>query len=289
MTWARDNVREDPPPRVRSSDPVDASTREALESILHGDGAHDLDEPGPDNSDAGSGGRVDTDGIATPPIAETDVSAVVSDPVASSGEGGEWEAIVRAEGARWRRYQRPCVAAQLEVVGGAELEHRLGREAAAVVRAILDEVVATTTRESDRYRAQSAWRVAGLLIEVDEVGAERALERVKAAFASSIGPALPMRLAVGWATPARSGTISAALNDAARSLATDVRGIRAQAASSVRGQDRPSAASAGQGTPVGPDHGETRRALETLVGLLADDLISQAEYESKRAEVLARL
>ena len=48
-------------------------------------------------------------------------------------------------------------------------------------------------------------------------------------------------------------------------------------------------AGAGQGAPVGPDHDETRRSLETLSRLVADDLISQAEYEAKRAEVLARL
>ena len=298
MTLARNNARDDHSPRVRSSDPTDASTREALESILygnglHGDAGHGPDELRPDGGDADTGGSVALGGIAAPPVAQADVRDVASEPVASDGSGGEWAVIVRAEEARWRRYQRPCVAVQLEVVGGAELEHRLGQEAAARVRAILDDVVATTTRESDQYWARSAWRMAGLLLEVDEVGAEHALERIKAAFASSIGPALAMRLAVGWATPERSGTIRAAFNEAARSLATDVRGIRAQAASSVPDHDRPSAASAGtgagQGAPVGPDHDETRRSLETLIRLLADDLISQAEYESKRAEVLARL
>ena len=303
MTLARNNARDDHPPRVRSSDPTDASTREALESILYGNGLHGdpsqvPDELEPDGGDADTGGSValggiaGLGGIAAPLLAEADVRDVASEPVASDGSGGEWAVIVRAEEARWRRYQRPCVAVQLEVVGGAELEHRLGQEAAARVRAILDEVVATTTRESDRYWARSAWRMAGLLLEVDDVSAEHALERIKAAFASSIGPALAMRLAVGWATPERSGTIPAAFNEAARSLATDVRGTRAQAASSVPDHDPPSAAAAGapadQGVPVGPDH-EIRRSLETLSRLVADDLISQAEYEAKRAEVLARL
>jgi len=269
--------------------------RQALDAVLHGTGAD------PDPIDAGTH-------VAVPPHGSTDSDVSVAERAADAGGPGAigaWETLVQFEEARWLRYGHPCVAVQMEIVGGHEVATHLGTEAGARVRERLDELLASKTRASDRFEHRPAWRVVALLTETDLAGATTALERLQRAFAEAMGPALAVRIAVGLASPAPTGTLSVAFHQASQQLVAQ------------RRRDQVS-----HGRPADPDlpmdgtaPGSDSRVMESaedrsgqnattdarapardpairldaLARLLQSGLISEGEFLAKRAEILHRL
>ena len=260
-----------------ASSDEDAATREAFESLLHGDEAEVGTVP---VATAAHGA-----GIASP----RDLASPARDAAAMTMMAGTaWDVLVRAEQSRWHRYGHPCVAVQLEVVGGRDLASHLGDEAGARVRGTLETLLATTTRASDHFEARPPWQVVGLLPETDETGAGVALDRLQRAFADAMGPALAVRLAVGLAAPGPSGTLAVAFHQAGRALSSARRG--GPAASLRAGQhdraDEARSTAVDDGQPEDLDVG-TR--LDTLLRLLGEGQISEAEYDAKRAQIIDRL
>jgi hypothetical protein len=214
--------------------------------------------------------------------------------------------LIRFEEARWLRYGHPCVAAQLEVVGGQDVTARLGDEAGARLRARLEQLLLTTTRASDRYEPRDGWRLVALLPETDLAGGTIALERLQAAFSASMGPALAVRIAFGLAAPAPTGTLSVAFHQANQLLVAQRRRERS---GSPRSEDdarvqggaieaaQPHRARRGDGEVSPPTPMETGDApprdpserFDALTRLLKGGYISEAEYLAKRTEVLDRL
>jgi hypothetical protein len=265
---------EDPTEDYNGASDEDAATREAVESLLHGDEAEAPNVPvGPaqDPRIATTRDRGSRDAAATPMVA-----------------GAAWDVLIRAEQTRWHRYGHPCVAVQLEVVGGRDLASHLGDEAAARVRGALETLLATTTRASDHFEARPPWQVVGLLPETDEAGAAVALDRLQRAFAGAMGPALAVRLAIGLAAPGPGGTLTVAFHQAGRALSSSRRGRPAAglaAGQPDRADEAPSTAVM-DGQPEDLDVGAR---LDTLLRLLGDGHISEAEYDTKRAEIIDRL
>jgi hypothetical protein len=263
--------------------------RQALDAVLHGTEA-DLDL-----IDAGT--RV----VLPPPE-----SASVAGPADASAAGfGAWETLVHFEEARWLRYGHPCVAVQMEVVGGHEVATHLGVEAGARVRVRLDELLLSQTRASDRFEHRPAWRVVALLTETDLAGATAALERIQRAFAEAMGPALAVRIAVGVAAPAPTGTLSVAFHQANQQLVAQHRRgqlVVAPTEEASRPMDRV-VPGPGRGVvesteaSTGPSATTEARTpardlaerLDALAGLLEGGRISEAEFLAKRAEIVDRL
>ena len=252
-------------PATGSLSETDASMREALESVLHGTEA-DADEVDA-GTPVGPGDLVRTD--------DTPLEAASGAP-APPGSPGAWETLVRFEEARWLRYGHPCVAVQLEIVGGADVTSHLGDEAGARVRAALDRLLATSTRASDRYEPRQAWRFVALLPETEEAGATVALERLQRAFADAMGPALAVRLGFGLAAPAPTGTLSVAFHQAG--LALGSRHRRDQATGVATGDPARRA-----------DEADLSSRLDALSRLRDAGLVTDDEYATKRVEILDRL
>ncbi len=255
----------------------DAATREAFESLLHGDETEVANVP-----------------VATPAqgagtASPRDLASPARDAAATTMMAGTaWDVLIRAEQSRWHRYGHPCVAVQLEVVGGRDLASHLGDEAGARVRGTLETLLATTTRASDHFEARPPWQVVGLLPETDEGGAGVALDRLQRAFADAMGPALAVRLAVGLAAPGPSGTLAVAFHQAGRALSSSRRG--GSAVSLRAGQhDRADEARSTAVDDEQPEDLDVGARLDTLLRLLGDGQISEAEYDAKRAQIIDRL
>lgn len=264
------NDPSDGQPATASDDVTDASMREALDAVLHGT------ETAADASPTGTS--------SVPPLAAVDEGPSVVDT--SPGASAAWEAIVRSEETRWQRYGHPCVAVQIEVLGGRDLTTHLGDEAGARIRATLDRLLASAMRASDHFEFRHTWQLVALLPETDEAGATVALDRLHRAFAKAMGPALTVTVAYGLAIPAPGGTLSVAFHQAGQTLIAQ------------RRRDRPAIA--------GPDHGardtsapnaraeqasalDAGARLESLSRLLSGGQITEAEYAAKRTEILDRL
>ena len=274
-----------------SADAAEASVRQALDAVLHG---HERD---PEAIHTGTP-------MSVPPL-PTDPDVSVAGPRASHGALGAWETLVRFEEARWLRYGRPCVAVQMEIVGGHEVASRLGPEAASRIRERVDELLASMTRASDRFEHRPGWRVVALLPETDMAGATAALERLQRAFAEAMGPALSVRIALGLASPAPTGTLSVAFHQAKQQLIAQRRrghvapvppedggraaddatmGPSGEAAASAELSARPGATR----EALGPARDPAQR-LDALARLLQGGQISEGEYSAKRAEIIDRL
>jgi hypothetical protein len=246
---------------------TDASMREALDAVLHGA------EPKVDAGDRGPS--------AVAPLAPGDEGRSVAD--ASPGASGAWEAILRSEETRWQRYGHPCVAVQIQVVGGRDLTTHLGAEAGARVRATLERLLASAMRASDHFEFRHRWQLVALLPETDEAGATVALDRLQRAFAEAMGPALAVSVAYGLAAPGPGGTMSVAFHQAGQDLVARRRRDRP---SPGDGQDDTPRASATGGPPERSDEPDLRVRLDALASLLAGGQISEAEYTAKRTEIL---
>jgi hypothetical protein len=298
VAWDQQSGR--PPPEGDEGDPSDGetTTREALESFLHG----------PDTDEAVVPGslRIDAAEALGPTLSEIPAS---TRPSASDDAESSWETLLRAEESRWHRYGHPCVAVELQIVGGSDLASHLGDEAGERVRNILAHLLTTTTRASDHYESRPGWRTVALLPETDEAGGIVALDRIRVTFAAALGPALAVRLAVGAAVPSPSGSLRAAFHQAARAAAVDRRRPASEVAATASSVNvgattevaaeipdvagRPGATQAGT-EPTGEGDVrlpalEGRARLDVLVRLLEDGYVSQAEYDAKRAEILDRL
>jgi hypothetical protein len=264
--------------------------RQALDAVLHGtDTAADLAE-------AAAAPVVPP---VVPPVDPRYAGASVDTVDLEVDPRGVWEALLRFEESRWLRYGHPCVAVQMEIVGGDDVTTRLGSEAGSRVYARLEELLASMTRASDHFEPRAAWRVVALLPETDLAGATTALERLRAAFAEAMGPALAVRLAFGLATPAPTGTLTVAFHQANQQLVSQRRSDRPRVVAGV------SASSGGSGGSIAGDAPESAEGpqrlgprktshdlgdrLDALTRLREGGYVSEAEYVAKRTEILGRL
>ena len=169
---------------------------------------------------------------------------------------------------------------------------------------MLDQVVTSTTRASDRFEARDDWRMVALLPETDEAGASAAMHRLQAAFTEALGPALTVRLIYGLTAPAPAGTLGVAFHQAGQLLVATRRldsidrpGVRTGSSAPVAAGERlvgRDAVLGGLATELSPSSSQegSREAgarLDTLRALLDSGYIDEAEYQTRRTAILDRL
>lgn len=146
-------------------------------------------------------------------------------PAAQAGHPATWERLLGEEAARVARFGRPVTVVFAECPGLDRVAEQLGATAADRVAAELARLVLAEGRTTDRIVRLGAARFAALLIETDEPGALRYVERIRAAGDGWLAAAgLAARLAIGWASPDRGGDLGRAAETAQeRMMARDSR------------------------------------------------------------------
>lgn len=155
---------------------------------------------GPDNrAEAGAG--------APSPGSATDVDEP-ADPAT-------WERVLAEEAARFARFGRPASIVFAECPDLDRVAQQLGAPAAGRVAGELARLVLAEGRTTDRIVRLGAARFAALLIETDERGALRYVERIRNESDGWLAAAgLVARLRVGLASPDRGGDLARAAQTA---------------------------------------------------------------------------
>jgi hypothetical protein len=173
-----------------------------------------------------------------------------------------WTQLIASETTRIERYQRPAVAIQLEL---GQISSAADPPSESTPEALIVElaaVIATSTRRTDGYAFLPPKRIQGILIETSAEGAISCTRRIRDRFFSVVRA--PVTLRAGHHPVNAGAGVQAALGKAEEQLY------------------RREASSAGT-------EGSIREKLTELKALRDDGLIDDAEYDTKRNEVLRRL
>jgi diguanylate cyclase (GGDEF)-like protein len=132
--------------------------------------------------------------------------------VAGLGDPASWERTVREESARAARFHRPVTVVMAELPRLGEVADRLGRDAADRVVAEIARLLVAEGRAVDRIAWLDYARFGVLLMETEEARATDYVDRVRSAADAWLqGAGLSVRLSLGWASPAESGDVAAAV------------------------------------------------------------------------------
>jgi diguanylate cyclase (GGDEF)-like protein len=135
-----------------------------------------------------------------------------------------WSRIVEIENARLMRYRRPVTVVVAEIEGLRRLAERLGDDPAERLLPVVADAFRREARTSDWIARIGYGRFAALLPETDEIRAINYVERIRQVcepwLASS---AVPLRLAIGWSSPAASADLEFAIARAEERMHADRR------------------------------------------------------------------
>jgi diguanylate cyclase (GGDEF)-like protein len=135
-----------------------------------------------------------------------------------------WSRLVEVENARLLRYRRPVTVVMIEVEGLQRLVDRLGEEPAERLLPVIAEALRREARTSDWVARVGDGRFAALLPETDEIQAINYVERVRVACEPWLASAaVPLRLTIGWASPAAATDLESALSRAEERMHADRR------------------------------------------------------------------
>jgi len=135
-----------------------------------------------------------------------------------------WEFRLRDEDARFTRYRRAVSVVMVELEGLDRLLARFGSDAAERIVPPVGQTLLRQARTTDHVARIGDGRFAILLPETDEVQAINYVERVRGECDRWLAAgAVSMRLAIGWASPAPGGGLSAAIRVAEDRLNGDRR------------------------------------------------------------------
>ena len=201
MHEVRQNSRSRTAPRRHddAGSPEDARAIAAVEEFVAGvsSGASGRGRP-PAAFDASVRGREPATGAESAP-------AEVSDAI-------RWSRSIREESARLTRYGHPATVVMAELPQLDVLADHFGRGLADQVATEAVRVLASDTREADRFARLGDGRFVVLLVETGEMAASGYVERVRAAVDHGLeSSGLSMRLSLGWASLADGGDVMAAV------------------------------------------------------------------------------
>jgi diguanylate cyclase (GGDEF)-like protein len=138
-----------------------------------------------------------------------------------------WDRILSNEQARLRRYGRGVTVVLLELGGFADFATWVGREAAMQVFSRLSRLIVGEVRSSDHIARITSERFAILLFETDEVRTLNFINRILAACEPELRARRPLRIGIGWASPAKGQQLADAVALAEERLNSDFFGLRA--------------------------------------------------------------
>jgi diguanylate cyclase (GGDEF)-like protein len=209
---ARGRLTETLPPDLAEFLSRPAALATAGDSALPGDG-HGFD------------GDIRSTILARLPAYDPDHSTGMElDPLTDLEGPASWSRIIEVENARLLRYRRPVTVVVAEVEGLRRLAERLGEEPVERLLPVIADAFRREARSSDWVARISGGRFAAFLPETDEIQAINYVERIRMVcepwLASS---AVPLRLAIGWSSPAASSDIEFALARAEERMHADRR------------------------------------------------------------------
>jgi GGDEF domain-containing protein len=133
-----------------------------------------------------------------------------------------WARAFALEERRLARYERPCAVVAIGLDGVEALSLRIGAEGAERLIEPLVATLAGRARAADLVCRIDRTRFVVLLPETDEAGARAYAARVAGATQPWLGAApVPVRLSIGWGSPALGGTLASALVSAERRMNAD--------------------------------------------------------------------
>ncbi len=133
-----------------------------------------------------------------------------------------WARAYALEERRHARYGRPCAVVAVSLDGLEALSLRIGSEAAERLVRPLVETLAGRGRGADLVCRVDRTRIVALLPETDEDGASAYVARIRETCDPWLAAApVPVRLSLGWASPAPGATLASALVAAEQRMAAD--------------------------------------------------------------------
>lgn len=167
-----------------------------------------------------------------------------------------WTRVIDLEGARASRYGCPVTVVIAELGQLDRLEERVGAGAIAGLIAPVADALRRNARAADRVARLGRFQFGVLLVETDEAGAINYVERVGAACERWLDAgAIPIRLSMGWASPATDG---------------DLHGAARAAEERMRREQRRPAAWRREPPPSGESETRGKRARESLRAAAVD-------------------
>ncbi len=149
-----------------------------------------------------------------------------SDPLSGADGPRLWDRTLSNEQARLRRYGRGVTVVLLELGGFAEFATWVGREAAMQAFSRLSRIIVAEVRSSDHIARIASERFGILLVETDEVRTLNFINRILAACEPDLRARRPLRIGIGWASPAKGQLLTDAVALAEERLASDFFGLR---------------------------------------------------------------
>jgi len=156
-----------------------------------------------------------TDGLPTAPSGWTD-------PLTGTDGPRLWDRVISSEIARVSRYHRPATVVLIDVAGLDDFAQAWGTEVAERLFIQLARTMSVESRSSDHIARIDRTRFAILLTETDEIAAINFVERVRAACESLLRAPDLVRIGIGWASPAGSTDLRAAIDVAEARVADEL-------------------------------------------------------------------
>lgn len=171
-------------------------------------------EPQPDDVEVMDVGA-DTDVLPAAPSGWTD-------PLTGTDGPRLWDRVISSEVARVSRYHRPATVVLVDVAGLDDFARAWGTEVAERLFIQLARTMSVESRSSDHIARIDRTRFAILLTETDEIAAINFVERVRAACESLLRAPDLVRVGIGWASPAGSTDLRAAIDVAEARVADEL-------------------------------------------------------------------
>jgi diguanylate cyclase (GGDEF)-like protein len=132
-----------------------------------------------------------------------------------------WSRILEIENARLLRYRRPITIVLADVEGLRHLAELLGEEPVQRLLPVIADTFIRETRTTDWIARVGEGRFRALLPETDEIQAINYVERVRTGCELWLASAAPLRLAIGWSSPAGSSDLEFAIRRAEERMHAD--------------------------------------------------------------------
>jgi diguanylate cyclase (GGDEF)-like protein len=162
--------------------------------------------------------------MARLPQSSSGAGSLGADPLTGLEGPNGWSRIVEIENARLLRYRRPATVVMAEVEGLGRLADRLGDEPVERLLPVIADAFRHEARSSDWIARIGMSRFAAFLPETDEIQAINYVERVRIVCEPWLASAaVPLRLAIGWSSPAASTDLEYAILRAEERMHADRR------------------------------------------------------------------
>jgi diguanylate cyclase (GGDEF)-like protein len=145
-----------------------------------------------------------------------------TDPLTGTDGPRLWDRVISTEVARVSRYHRPATVVLVDVAGLDDFARAWGTDVAERLFIQLARTMSVESRSSDHIARIDRTRFAILLTETDEIAAINFVERVRAACEAVLRAPDLVRIGIGWASPAGSTDLRAAIDVAEARVADEL-------------------------------------------------------------------